>query len=121
MTEERQASIKVNLDDKGSFLEETLDVEIEVNGKQEIVVIKQLTAGVQRNIRRQCTKTKLVGNQPQVDINSEELEILLLNATIVKAPFKHDLESIRKYPNNLFDYLFKKFQEFINPTSKKKE
>ena len=57
----------------------------------------------------------------QMDINDAELEAQLLQAAIVSAPFPHDLQAVKKFPSEVFDYLMMEFQEMAGVTDKKKD
>lgn len=105
----------------GKIVEETLSLDIVVNGKTEEIVLRKLTSGVQGRIRSACTKTKFLAGQPHIDINDAELESQLLQAAIVSAPFPHDLIGVKALPSEVGIYLMSKWSEFVNASSSKKD
>ena len=105
----------------GKVVEETISVDIVVNGKTEKIVLRKLSSGVQGKIRTACTKTRFLAGQAQVDINDAELEVQLLQAAIVSAPFPTDLASIKELPSEVASYLISEWSKFITPTPAKKD
>lgn len=94
----------------------TEDVEIEWEGKKEIVSIKKFTWG-ERNkvIQDTIGKVKvLAGEFPQIEIDPIKWKESLLLHAIVKAPFKVDLETLRGLDPELAEKLVKKAEE-LNP------
>jgi len=117
---ERQAPT-LRLNDKNEVIEETKDVPIIINGTQAFVSIKKLSTGARNKIKAECTQTKIVGGQPQVIVNDQEIQEKILNACIIKAPFDVTVNGIKKLPAEVSDYLFDEYQEFAEPSIKKKE
>jgi hypothetical protein len=105
----------------GKIVEETMTLDIVVNGKTEQIVLKKLSSGERSKITSACTKTRHLGGQAQVDINSAELESQLLCAAIVSAPFPHDLNGVKNLPSDVSDYIMTAWTEFTTPTDSKKD
>jgi hypothetical protein len=103
------------------IVEETISIDLVVNGKTEQVVMRKLNSGVRGKIRSSCTKTKFLGGQQQITINDAELETQLIQAAIVSAPFPHELEDIKSLPGDVVDYLMTNWSQFSTPTAEKKE
>ena len=83
-------------------------------------VLRKLTSGARGKIRSKCVNTKYIGGQPNVKVDEQELEIQLLHAAIVEAPFPHELENLKNLPAEVFDYLSNQWAEFSEVTTKKK-
>jgi len=107
--------------ENGKVIEETISVDIVVNGKTEQIVLRKLSSGVQGRIRTLCTKTKFLAGQPQITINDAELESQLLQAAIVSAPFPTDLAGIKDLPSEVGSYLLSKWSNFTKSSSEKKD
>lgn len=107
--------------ENNKIIEETMILDLVVNGVTEQVVLRKLSSGVQGRIRSACVKTRYLAGQPQVDINDAELEAQLLHAAIVSAPFPHDLVGVKNLPADVFGYITSKWSEFIAPTAVKKD
>jgi len=112
---------KLQIDESGNFQEETTKIPLMVNGKEEIVVLRKITAGERGQIRSECTNVKIIGTQPRIDVNDAELEARILHAGIKSAPFPTDLITVKKLPTVVFDYLMAELNEFAGTTDKKKE
>lgn len=111
---------EVTITEKG-FQEETRSIPIKVNGKEEEIVLRKITAGTRGKIRNECTKIRHLGGQTQVDVNDAELEIKTVHAAIVSAPFPHTIEEVKKMPAEVLDYIILEYAEFAGVSDKKKE
>ena len=103
------------------ILDETISVDIVVNGKTEQVVMKKLSSGESGKIRSMHVKTKYLGGQTSMTVNEDDLKNGLLAAVIISAPFSHDLQGINDLPDDVNNYLFLKWSNFSNPTDEKKD
>ena len=110
----------LKLNEKGKVRDQSIDVPLLINGKEQLVTIKKLNTGVRNKIRSDCTTTKIVGGQPNVQVNDTEIQEKILSACIVKAPFEANVEGIKQLPAEVSDYLFEKYTDFAEPTDKKK-
>ena len=88
------------------------EVLIDLNGKQEKVVIKRLTFGEKADYENATTKLQVVNGQPKVDINRSEMKILALMYGIESAPFKKDRETIRNLPIEVGELLYKEIEDY---------
>lgn len=111
----------LKLNEKNEIIDETVDIPLTINGSPAFVSIKKLTTGSRNKIKAECTQTKILGGQPQVTVNDQELQEKILSAAIIKAPFEATVNGIKKLPAEISDYLFAEYQEFAEPTDKKKE
>lgn len=107
--------------ENGKVVEETMTLDLEVNGTIEQIVLRKLSSGAQAKIRSACVKTKYLAGQPQIDINDAELELQLLQAAIVSAPFPYDLASVKNLPSEVVTYLISEYSEFVTATKEKKD
>ena len=105
----------------GKVVEETISVDIVINGKTEQIVLRKLSSGSRSKITATCTKTRYLAGQPQIDINNAELESALLSNAIVSAPFPYDVEGIKALPSDVSDYIMQAWSNFANPTDPKKD
>ena len=96
-------------------------VEIEYEGKTEKVGIMKLNFGEDLSIRNRNTKVKLLGGQPDVKIDQENLTLENLNKAIVEAPFELNIESIKMLDKDVATELLEAFNELNNPSKKKDE
>ena len=112
---------QMKIGNDGRVVEETMSVDLVVNEKTEQIVLRKLSSGAQGKIRSACTKTKFIGGQPHIDINDAELELQLLQASIVSAPFPTDLAMIKSLPSEVVTYLITEWSKFVSPTSEKKD
>jgi hypothetical protein len=83
--------------------------------------MKKLTSGEQGKIRSSCTKTKFLAGQPQITVNDTELESQLLQASIVTAPFPHDIIGVKALPSDVGNYLITQWSNFATSNNKKKD
>ena len=124
MEEKQEAERQVpnlKLNEKNEVIDETKDVPITINGTRAFVSIRKLSTGARNKIKAECTQTKILGGQPQITVNDQEVQEKILSACIIKAPFDASVNGIKKLPAQVSDYLFEEYQEFAEPTVKKKE
>ena len=121
MVEDKIQAPNLDVDVSGKFKEETINIPILINKEEKVVVLRKITAGERGKIRSDCTKTRILGNQPHIDINDAELEARILHSGIKDAPFPHDLVAIKLLPSNVFDYLMSELNEWAGTSDKKKE
>ncbi len=105
----------------GKIVDETISIDIVVNGKTEQVIVKKLSSGEAGRIRTAHVKTKYIAGQSSMNVDESALKDALLFAAIVSAPFPHDLEGIKNLPDDVNSYIFLRWTEFSNPTASKKE
>jgi len=98
---------------------EKREIPIDWEGRKETVVIKKLTYGDTLDLREESTDLKFIGTLPQIKFNSSKYELLSVFKSIMKAPFKIDLESIRQLPKDIGELLGKEVTEFSNLGEKK--
>ena len=95
---------------------DTKDVEITYEGKKEIVTIKKLSWGEANEALRRSIKTTINGKD--VDIVSQRENELLLS--IIKAPFKLNIESLKQLDKQKGDKIFSEFSQ-LNKVTKEEE
>lgn len=111
----------ITLNERHEVVDHTKDVLLIVNGNEAFVTIRKLSTGSRNKIKAECTQTRILGGQPQVTVNDQEVQEKILSAAIIKAPFDTSVNGIKKLPAEVSDYLFDEYQEFGEPTTKKKE
>ena len=111
----------LGIDAKNKIITETKKVPLKVNGEEQFIILKKLSTQERNKVRSECTQTKIIAGQPSIKINDSEIQEKILVASIVEAPFEHDLMGIRNLPAEVSDYLFNEHNEFAEPTDKKKD
>jgi len=111
----------LQIDAKNRIVEQTKNVPLMINDKEVLIVLKKLDTGTRNKIRNECTKTTVLGGQPQTKVDETEIQEKILAKAIVEAPFDSTVEGIKKLPAEVTDYLFGEHTEFAEPTDKKKE
>jgi len=89
-----------------------MEIEIDWKGKMEKVVIEPLSWGENNDCIRKSVN--IVNGMREIDIVTQN-EYKLLKS-IKKAPFKLNLEELRKIPVNIGEMLFNKMMEINNIT-----
>ena len=112
---------ELKLDDQQKVSIQTIDIPLKINGKDAVVTIKKLSTGVRNKIRSECTDTKIIAGQPSIRVNDAEIQEKILHACIHKAPFDTSLVNIKELPAEISDYLFNEYNEFAEPSDKKKD
>lgn len=119
MGEEKPNIPNLRIDAKNRIIEQTKKVPLKINGSIVEITIKKLDTGTRNKIRSECTKTTVLGGQPQVKVDDTEIQEKILSQAIVEAPFETTVDDIKKLPAEVTDYLFMVYQEFAEPTQKK--
>ncbi len=111
----------LKLDEQQKIVVQSTQVPLLINGENRFVEIKKLSTGVRNKISSECTQTKVIGGQPSVTVNDTEIQEKILSACIVKAPFDSTKNGIKELPAEVSDYLFDEYNNFAEPTDKKKD
>ncbi len=119
MEEEKPRIPDLGIDAKNRIIEQTKKIPLLVNGKEILITIKKLSTGVRNKIRSECSKTTILGGQPQVKIDELEIQEKILAKAIIEAPFEVSVDGIKKLPCEVTDYIFGEYTEFAEPTEKK--
>jgi len=109
----------LQIDAKNRIINQTKDIPLKINGKEEMVTICKLNTGTRNKIKSECTKTTILGGQPQIKIDESEIQEKILSKAITKAPFESGVEDIKKLPAEVTDYLFDEYNDFAEPSEKK--
>lgn len=109
----------LQIDAKNRIVEQTKKIPLRVNGGEVFITIRKLNTGIRNKIRSECTKTTILGGQPQVKVDELEIQEKILAKSIIDAPFEITVESIKKLPCEVTDYLFDEYSKFAEPTLKK--
>ncbi len=119
MAEEKPKIPDLKIDAKNRIIEQKKKVPLKINGNIVEITIKKLDTGTRNKIRSECTKTTVLGGQPQIKVDDTEIQEKILSQAIVEAPFETTVSDIKKLPAEVTDYLFMVYQEFAEPTLKK--
>ena len=109
----------LQIDAKNRIMDQTKDIPLKINGVEQMVTICKLNTGVRNKIKAECTKTTILGGQPQIKVDDSEIQEKILSKAIIKAPFETTVEDIKKLPAEVTDYLFDAYNEFAEPSEKK--
>jgi len=103
-------------------LKDICEVHLKVNGELKTVKLKWLTTAQRNQIQSLATKTEVVARQPKVTVDSSIVQIKILFAAIIEAPFPHKNEAeVGKLNPQVADYLYSKYLDAFEPDDKKKE
>jgi len=111
---------KLGIDAKNRIIEQTIKVPLIINEEEVLITIRKLNTGVRNKIRSECSKTTILGGQPQVKVDETEIQEKILAKAIVEAPFEISVEVIKTLPADVTDYLFEEYTKFAEPLQKKK-
>jgi hypothetical protein len=109
----------LQIDAKNRIIEQTKKIPLKVNGQDAEVTIRKLDTGSRNKIRSECTKTTVLGGQPQVKVDELEIQEKILSKAIIDAPFDFTVEGIKRLPADVTDYIFEEYNNFAEPTLKK--
>jgi hypothetical protein len=114
-------SMEINA--KNQIVEQTKDIPLTITRDgvptEELITVRKLNTGVRNKIKAECTKTTILGGQPQIKIDESEIQEKILSHAIIKAPFETEVNDIKKLPSDVTDYLFDEYNEFAEPSEKK--
>ena len=120
MSEEKEKQVpNLGIDAKNRIIEQTIKIPLLVNDKEIMITLRKLSTGVRNKIRSECTKTTILGGQPQVKIDESEIQEKILAKAIVEAPFDISIDTIKKLPCEVTDYIFEEYSKFAEPSEKK--
>ena len=119
MAEEKTNIPDLGIDAKNRIIEQTRDIPLLVNKKEVLIKIRKLSTGVRNKIRTECSKTTILGGQPQVKVDESDIQEKIISKAIVDAPFDFTVEGIKLLPCEVTDYLFDEYTKFAEPTVKK--
>ena len=111
----------LKLGEKQQVRDQKIDIPLLINGKKTSISIKKLSTGERNKIRSECTTTKIINGQPSITVNDTEIQEKILSVSIVLAPFDTSIAGIKLLPAEVTDYLFQQYNEFAEPSSKKKD
>ena len=108
---------------KNQIVEQTKDIPLTIKRGdkevEEMITIRKLNTGIRNRIKSECTKTTILGGQPQIKIDESEIQEKILAEAIIKAPFETSVADLKKLPADVTDYLFEAYNEFAEPSEKK--
>jgi len=108
---------------KNQIVEQTKEIPLTIKRDDkeviEMITIRKLNTGIRNRIKSECTKTTILGGQPQIKIDESEIQEKILSEAIIKAPFETSVADLKKLPADVTDYLFDEYNEFAEPSEKK--
>lgn len=99
----------------------TRDIEIDFNGKKEVVTIKKMTFGEKNDLMQQAIPTKVLGGQVMAELKHGTLKELSLLKAITKAPFTISMGEIRNLDPEVGEKLYQAIDKLNSVTPQKKE
>jgi len=134
MTEKNQAVEKIEeieedkrqvpdmqIDAKNKIVYQTHDVPLKINGEEKKVVLRKLNTREKNKITDACTSVKIVGNQQSVKVDHTAIKVKILSVSMIEAPFEISESMINDLPAEVSDYLFGEYNDFAEPSDKKKD
>ncbi len=115
--EEIKTIPQINISDNKVILD-TKEVPLVVNDKEVNIKMQKLPTGDKQILIKQSAGTKIVGSQVQGTVDAIGYQIGLLSKVIIEAPFPTDEASIRTLPDEVTEYLFSEYSEWIKPKKK---
>ena len=94
-------------------------MEIEWEGKNEIVELVALSFGEDLRIRNKCTKVQMSTGTPNVTIDQEKMTLMNLKNSIIKAPFEITEDNIFDLEKRIAADILTGFNELNTPQEKK--
>ena len=107
--------------DSGNLKVSYSELEVDWNGKKEVIRVKKLTFGEMLDLNQMSAKMSMVGGQAKFDLDQRVMSENCLLKSIIHAPFPLTLQSIRDLPNDLGQELLALFNELNSPSEKKNE
>jgi len=99
----------------------TAEVEIDWNGKKELVRLRRLTFGEINQLTEDSTDIRVSNGQPVMKISQKVMRENGLLKSIVEAPFTICLSEIQNLDFEIGTKLFQAFEELNSQESKKKD
>ena len=93
---------------------------INIDGKEEVVKVRKLTFGEDLTIRNKHTKVGVQNGQPTVDVDQAGLTLSSLKTSIVEAPFEITVQGISDLEKEVATENLQAYNELNNPSEKKK-
>ena len=124
MAEDKKPVIpNMEINAKNQIVEQTKEIPLMIKRDdkevEEMITIRKLNTGIRNRIKSECTKTTILGGQPQIKIDESEIQEKILSEAIIKAPFQTSVVELKKLPADVTDYLFDEYNEFAEPSEKK--
>ena len=97
------------------------DVDIDWDGRKEVVRIKKLSFGEMLDLNQVSTKMSYASGQTQMSFDAKALSQECLLRSIIEAPFPVTLQGIRDLDKELGEKLVMTFNELNAPSEAKKD
>ena len=89
-------------------------VKIEWEGKEEEVVVRELTWGEYNEVLSRLVKVENIGGVTKTVVNLPQYRVEMMVKAIEKAPFKVDEQTIKSLPRSIGEKIWKTVEE-LNP------
>jgi hypothetical protein len=96
------------------------ELEIDWNGKKEIIRLKKLSFGEMLDLNQTSAKMSMVGGVAKFDLDQKAMSENSLLKSIIFAPFPINNQSIRDLDNELGQELLTVFNDLNTPSATKK-
>ncbi len=116
---EKEKIPNLGIDAKNRIMEETKKIPLLINGEEKMITLKKLNTGIRNKLKSECTKTTFIGGQQKISVDESELQEKILSKAIIDAPFETDVDTIKKLPSDVSDYILLEYGKFAEPNEKK--
>jgi hypothetical protein len=100
---------------------ETKEVPIQWDGREEKVVIKKLRFGEKMDLDQESSDVRMVGTVKQAIVKPGTYALLAVLKSLVTAPFKIDIQSVRDLPDDIGFKIYEEVEKFSNLSNEKKD
>lgn len=105
--------------EQGEVVFEILEVPLKVNGAEVIIKMRKITSGKRRAIIKKYVKTGIKGQETTGDIiDPLGIQLAILSALIIEAPFPSTEKDLEKLPEEVTDYLYNAYEELTKKKPK---
>lgn len=99
----------------------TKEIPLIVNGKEEKIVLQKISAGQRRDVTKKHFKGNITGQQVQGSVDALGFQISILAVVIIKAPFAINEDMLSKFSDEVIDYLYRQYKDWVEQDLKKKD
>jgi len=110
---------EITIDKDARVVVPTTEIPLVINGKEVMITLQRLQAGKRVELSRKYLSTKLVGTQLAGSMDAAGFQIGILCNVIVKAPFEITEKMLGSFPEEVTDYIYNEYSEWVGDSKKK--